>query len=80
MRYVTLTIQVAADGTVATAAHSHDDLAHARSAYHSELAAGALSEALASDACMVLTPTGDIVDRGCVPGLAATHDDAGGGE
>lgn len=71
MRYVTLTIQVAADGTVATAAHAHDDLAHARSAYHSELASGVLSGALASAACMVLTPTGDIVDRGCVPGLAA---------
>lgn len=71
MRYVTLTIQVAADGTVTPAAYAYDDLAHARSAYHSELASGALSGALASDACMVLTPAGDIVDRGFVPGLAA---------
>lgn len=80
MRYVTLTIQVAADGAVTTAAFAHDDLAHARSAYHSELAAGALSGALASDACMVLTPAGDIVDRGCIPGLAEAPDAVGGGE
>lgn len=56
--YVLIIIQTAKDGTVTPAAYTYKTLDEAKAAYYSELAAGASSDALASDACLVVNQTG----------------------
>jgi hypothetical protein len=64
--YVVVVIQTAKDGTVIPAAHKYGTLDEAKSAYYSELAAGASSDTLASDACLVVGQTGGVVKMECV--------------
>lgn len=64
--YVLLIIQTAKDGTVIPAAYKYGTLDEAKAAYYQELAAGASSDALASDACMVVDQAGGLVKVECV--------------
>lgn len=75
--YVLIIIQTAKDGTVTPAAYAYGTLDEAKAAYFSELAAGASSDALASDACLVINQTGGMVKCECIEHKAAGAPDSG---
>lgn len=70
MKYVTITAQTKPDGTVITAMTTHDEYQKAVSAFHMELAYGAVSDKLASDMAMLADTTGHVYETCVVQGLA----------
>lgn len=70
MKYITVIAQTQPDGTVNAAMTTHDEYQKAVSAYHMELAYGAISDKLASDMAMVVDSTGRVYDTCVVQGLA----------
>lgn len=60
MKYIVTEIQTMADGQVATLTSSFDDRLQAESAYHSILAAAAISQ-LPLHACMLFTNDGYLI-------------------
>lgn len=71
MKYLAIVNQELADGTDASAMHSHDTKAEAESEYFSELASGVMSAKLKSVFAMVVTTDGGILRidtvKGCAP-------------
>jgi hypothetical protein len=70
MKYMTIVSQTKPDGTVNTAMTTHDEYQKAVSAFHMELAYGAISDKLASDMAMLADTTGHVYDTCVVQGLA----------
>lgn len=70
MKYMTIIAQTQPDGTVNTAMTTHDEYQKAVSAFHMELAYGAISDKLASDMAVVVDSTGRVYDTCVVQGLA----------
>lgn len=77
MRYLTVINQEAADGTDASAIHTHDTKAEAMAEFHSELAAGVVSTALRRDFAMVVDTEGNVIRMESVDGLAPRDDATG---
>lgn len=73
MKYLTIINQELADGTDASAMHSHDTKAEAESEYFSELASGVVSTALKSVFAMVVSTDGSILRMDTVDGLAPSE-------
>ena len=69
MKYMTITAQTQPDGTVNAAMAVHDEYQKAVSAFHMELAYGAVSDKLASDMAMLADTTGQY-ETCVVQGLA----------
>lgn len=72
MKYLTIINQQLADGTDASAMHSHDTKAEAESEYFSELASGSISPTLKSVFAMVVSTDGSILRMETVKGLATS--------
>lgn len=70
MKYMTVISQTKPDGTVNAAMTVHDEYQKAVSAFHMELAYGAVSDKLASDMAVILDSTGHVYDTCVVQGLA----------
>ena len=70
MKYMTIVSQTQPDGTVNAAMTVHDEYQKAVSAYHMELAYGAVSDKLASDMAMLADTTGHVYETCVVQGLA----------
>lgn len=70
MKYMTVVSQTKPDGTVNAAMTVHDEYQKAVSAFHMELAYGAVSDKLASDMAVILDSTGHVYDTCVVQGLA----------
>lgn len=70
MKYMTIIAQTQPDGTVNTAMTAYDEYQKAVSAFHMELAYGAISKKLASDMAMVVDSTGHVYETCVVQGLA----------
>lgn len=70
MKYMTVISQTKPDGTVNAAMTVHDEYQKAVSAFHMELAYGAISDKLASDMAVILDSTGHVYDTCVVQGLA----------
>lgn len=70
MKYMTIVAQTIPDGTVNATMATNDEYQKAVSAYHMELAYGAISDKLASDMAMVVDSTGRVYDTCVVQGLA----------
>jgi hypothetical protein len=64
MKYVVLELQTNSDGTVGNLVTAHDTRNAAESAYHSVLAAAAIS-ALPKHAAVLLTSEGTLLDSRC---------------
>lgn len=64
MKYVVIELQTNSDGTVGNLATVHDTRNAAESAYHSVLAAAAIS-ALPRHAAVLLTSEGTLIDSRC---------------
>lgn len=77
MKYLTIINQELADGTDASAMHSHDTRAEAMAEFHSELAAGVVSTALRRDFAMVVDTDGNVIRLESVDGLAPRDDATG---
>lgn len=73
MKYLTIINQELADGTDASAMHSHDTKAEAESEYFSELASGSISPTLKSVFAMVVSTDGSILRMDTVKGLAPSE-------
>ena len=73
MKYLTIINQELADGTDASAMHSHDTKAEAESEYFTELASGVVSTALKKDFAMVVSTDGSILRMDTVKGLAPSE-------
>lgn len=76
MKYLTIINQELADGTDASAMHSHDTRAEAESEYFSELASGIVSPALKSVFAVVVSTDGSILRIETVGGLASSNEPA----
>lgn len=61
-KYVVIELQTSTEGTVSTLATTYDDYWIAEQAYHTILAAAAAS-GLPCHAAVILTPTGNILER-----------------
>ena len=70
MKYLTIVAQTSPDGTVSATMTPNDEYQKAVSAFHMELAYGAISDKLASDMAMVVDSTGRVYDTCVVQGLA----------
>lgn len=70
MKYMTVVAQTTPDGTVNARMTVHDEYQKAVSAYHMELAHGAISDKLASDMAMLADTTGRVYETCVVQGLA----------
>ena len=70
MKYITIIAQTQPDGTVNAAMTVHDEYQKAVSAFHMELAYGAVSDKLASDMAMLADTTGHVYETCVVQGLA----------
>ena len=70
MKYITITAQTQPDGTINTAMTTYDEYQKAVSAFHMELAYGAVSDKLASDMAMLADTTGRVYETCVVQGLA----------
>lgn len=70
MKYMTIVSQTQPDGTVNAAMTVHDEYQKAVSAFHMELAYGAVSDKLASDMAMLADTTGHVYETCVVQGLA----------
>ena len=64
MKYVVIELQTNSDGTVGNLVTAHDTRNAAESAYHSVLAAAAIS-ALPKHAAVLLTSDGTLLDSRC---------------
>lgn len=64
MKYVVIELQTNSDGTVGNLVTAHDTRNAAESAYHSVLAAAAIS-ALPKHAAVLLTSEGTLLDSRC---------------
>ena len=64
VKYIVIEIQTNADGTVGNLVTAHDTRNAAESAYHSVLAAAAVSS-LPHHAAVLLTSTGSLLDTRC---------------
>lgn len=73
MKYLTVINQELADGTDASAMHSHDTKAEAESEYFNELASGIVSPALKSVFVMVVSTDGSVLRMDSVKGLAPSE-------
>lgn len=73
MKYLTIINQELADGTDASAMHSHGTKAEAESEYFSELATGSISPTLKSVFAMVVSTDGSILRMDTVKGLAPSE-------
>lgn len=73
MKYLAIINQQLADGTDASAMHSHDTKAEAESEYFSELASGSISPTLKSVFAMVVSTDGSILRMDTVNGLATSE-------
>lgn len=73
MKYLTIINQELADGTDASAMHSHDTKAEAESEYFSELASGVIAPTLKSVFAMVVSTDGSILRTDTVDGLAPSE-------
>lgn len=67
---MTIIAQTQPDGTVNAAMTTHDEYQKAVSAFHMELAYGAVSDKLASDMAMLADTTGHVYETCVVQGLA----------
>lgn len=76
MKYLTIINQELADGTDASAMHSHDTRAEAESEYFSELASGIVSPNLKSVFAAVVSTDGSILRIETVGGLAPATETA----
>lgn len=76
MKYLTIINQQLADGTDASAMHSHDTRAEAESEYFSELASGIVSPTLKSVFAVVVSTDGSILRIETVGGLASSKEPA----
>lgn len=76
MKYLTIINQELADGTDASAMHSHDTKAEAESEYFTELASGVVSPTLKSVFVMVVSTDGCILRVDTVKGRAQDTDPA----
>lgn len=70
MKYMTIVSQTQPDGTVNATMTVHDEYQKAVSAFHMELAYGAVSDKLASDMAMLADTTGHVYETCVVQGLA----------
>lgn len=70
MKYMTVVAQTTPDGAVQANMTVHDEYQKAVSAFHMELAYGAISDKLASDMAVILDSTGHVYDTCVVQGLA----------
>lgn len=70
MKYLTIINQELADGTDASAMHSHDTREEAESEYFTELASGVVSTSLKKDFAMVVSTDGSIMRIETVGGRA----------
>lgn len=70
MKYMAIVSQTQPDGTVNATMTVHDDYQKAVSAFHMELAYGAVSDKLASDMAMLADTTGHVYETCVVQGLA----------
>ena len=70
MKYMTIIAQTQPDGTVNATMMTHDEYQKAVSAFHMELAYGAVSDKLASDMAMLADTTGRVYETCVVQGLA----------
>lgn len=77
MKYLTIINQELADGTDASAMHSHGTRAEAESEYFSELASGIVSPTAKSAFVMVVSTDGSILRMDYVEGLAQETAPAG---
>lgn len=73
MKYLTIINQELADGTDASAMHSHDTKAEAESEYLGELASGVVSPTLKSVFAMLVSTDGSILRMDTVKGLAPSE-------
>lgn len=73
MKYLTIINQELADGTDASAMHSHDTKAEAESEYFTELASGIVSPTLKSVFAMVVSTGGSVIRMDTVKGLAPSE-------
>lgn len=73
MKYLTIVNQELADGTDASAMHSHDTKAEAESEYFTEIASGIVSPTLKSVFAMVVSTDGSILRMDTVKGLAPSE-------
>lgn len=80
MKYVTVIAQTQPDGTVNAEMTVHDEYQKAVSAYHMELAYGAVSDKLASDMAMLADTTGNVYETCVVQGLAKPVEEDGASE
>lgn len=76
MKYLTIINQESADGTDASAMHSHDTRAEAESEYFTELASGIVSTKLKSVFAAVISTDGSILRVETVGGLAPATETA----
>lgn len=70
MKYMTVVAQTTPDGATTPLMTIHDEYQKAVSAFHMELAYGAISDKLASDMAVILDSTGHVYDTCVVQGLA----------
>lgn len=80
MKYMTIVSQTQPDGTVNAAMTTHDEYQKAVSAFHMELAYGAVSDKLASDMAMLADTTGHVYETCVVQGLAKPVEEDGAAE
>lgn len=72
--YILVIIQTDNGGAVSTAAYKYDSLDEAKAAFYAELASGASSKALRSDACVIMDASGWAVKQDCVTHEAVVPD------
>lgn len=70
MKYIVVVAQEATDGTIGPSMTAYDSYTDAQSAFHMELAYGAISDKLASDMAMLADTTGHVYETCVVQGLA----------
>lgn len=70
MKYIVVVAQEATDGTIGPSMTAYDSYTDAQSAYHMELAYGAVSDKLSSDMAMLADTTGHVYETCVVQGLA----------
>ena len=73
MKYLTIVNQELADGTDASAMHSHDTKAEAEAEYFSELASGVIAPTLKSVFAMVVSTDASILRMDAVNGPAPSE-------
>lgn len=80
MKYIVVVTQEATDGTIGPSMTAYDSYTDAQSAFHMELAYGAVSDKLASDMAMLADTTGHVYETCVVQGLAKPVEEDGAAE